>query len=97
MQLFLFCICGNHVRIIMEQIRAAGKRFHCQHCNEKVSKTLYYQHKKLYYNEDTKSWSKESPSQLEDNKSEGEEFTFSDSDTPQVESKCFRPLKMINF
>lgn len=33
------------------------KRFHCGHCGEKISKTLYYQHKKLYYSSSTNTWS----------------------------------------
>ena len=34
------------------------KRFHCDHCGEKISKTLYYQHKRLYYSSSTNSWRK---------------------------------------
>lgn len=32
------------------------KRYHCGHCNEKVSRTLYFQHKKLYYSASEKTW-----------------------------------------
>jgi len=61
------------------------KRFHCGHCGEKVSKTLYYQHKRLYYSSATNSWSRsayhdhpgEPPSS---GQVEGEEFTFSESE-----------------
>jgi hypothetical protein len=66
------------------------KRFHCGHCGEKISKTLYYQHKKLYYSSSTNSWSSDNdrvPSSLRDIRDEQamvtsqevDEFNFSDS------------------
>ena len=60
------------------------KRFHCQHCNKKISKTLYYQHKKGYYSSATSSWvthddetgkTSASHTSCEDQS----DFTFSDS------------------
>ena len=30
--------------------------YHCDHCGEKVSKTVYYQHKKLYYDKTSETW-----------------------------------------
>ena len=36
-----------------------GKRFYCGHCDEKISKTLYYQHKRIYYNSKTHKWNRD--------------------------------------
>ena len=54
---------------------SSEKRFHCQHCNEKVSKTLYYQHKSRYYCPLSRSWIKESSNKYTP---AVEDFTFSD-------------------
>lgn len=32
------------------------KKYFCGHCNAFVSKTLYYKHKKLYYDRRAKAW-----------------------------------------
>ena len=54
-------------------------RFYCEHCGEKVSKTLYYQHKKLYYTVDKQQWEKNSDEVSHGVASkEDEDFTFSD-------------------
>lgn len=54
-------------------------RFYCEHCGEKVSKTLYYQHKKLYYTVDKQQW-KKTPDEEAHHEAinEDEDFTFSD-------------------
>ena len=54
------------------------KRFHCQHCNEKISNTLYYQHKRRYY---SNTWQEDDQfSKLEGPEScrLEEDFVFSD-------------------
>ena len=33
-------------------------RLHCGHCDEYLSKTVYYQHKRLFYDRRSKKWSK---------------------------------------
>ena len=33
------------------------KQFYCEHCKKLVSKTLFYQHKRLYYDRVSKTWS----------------------------------------
>lgn len=35
------------------------KRLFCGHCKEYVSKSLFYKHKQLYYDEKEKKWCKE--------------------------------------
>ena len=35
------------------------KRLYCGHCEDYVSKTLYYKHKQIYYDDGNKKWSKE--------------------------------------
>ena len=58
------------------------KRFHCQHCGEKISKTLYYQHKKKYYCLRTGSWKRDSSeTSRQDPEAEFADFTFSDSES----------------
>lgn len=40
-------------------VAAAAKRskcYSCGHCGQSVSKTVYYQHKRLYYRDSTNSW-----------------------------------------
>lgn len=34
-------------------------KYFCGHCNRKLTKTLYFKHKKLYYDIRAKSWNKE--------------------------------------
>ncbi len=53
------------------------KRFHCEHCKEKISKTLYYQHKQLYYSSATNSWTCDIAAS--GHRAE-EEFSFSDDE-----------------
>ena len=80
-----------HVTIII--FDAMEKRFHCGHCGEKISKTLHFQHKRLYYSSSTRSWSSDRykdecvPSSLQVHDSmdtttsqEVDEFSFSDSE-----------------
>ena len=54
-------------------------RFYCEHCGEKVSKTLYYQHKKLYYTAEKQHWEQE-VALSHASASEEEDFTFSDEE-----------------
>lgn len=43
----------------MEEVAAGGsKRFYCRHCEQEVSKSTLYSHKKLYYDKRAKLWSK---------------------------------------
>lgn len=56
------------------------KRFHCGHCNEKVSKTLYYQHKKLYYSSADKSWTQATSPDSDEEPSQTEDVRLSESD-----------------
>ena len=39
--------------------RPKSKRYHCEHCDEYISKTLYYRHRSLYYDKHARKWSKE--------------------------------------
>lgn len=57
-------------------------RFYCEHCGEKVSKTFYYQHKKLYYTADKQQWERNLADEEVSyhSSSEEEDFTFSDNE-----------------
>ena len=58
-------------------------KYLCGHCNQKISKTLYYQHKKLFYSASTKSWKKEIKGitqRKEVNSPEPQDFRFSDDE-----------------
>ncbi len=33
------------------------KRYYCPHCKKRISKTLYYEHKRLFYNVKGRIWS----------------------------------------
>ncbi len=60
-------------------------RFYCEHCGEKVSKTLYYQHKKLYYTADRQHWERKTNDESFHLASE-EDFTFSDHEDNIMEA-----------
>lgn len=57
-----------------------NKRFHCQHCNEKISKTLYFEHKKLYYSVATREWQCVTQRSDPDGEDEDNDFCFSDAE-----------------
>ena len=65
-------------------------RYYCNHCGEKVSKTLYYAHKKLYYDVTLKQWrsgvacTSGTGGQCAKDKNEHDNFTFSDSDSTEL-------------
>jgi hypothetical protein len=53
----------------------------CEHCGEKVSKTVYYQHKKLYYDKTTETWMRQETSSVAtDDTVFVNDFCFSDDD-----------------
>ena len=49
------------------------KAYLCCHCNQELSKTSYYQHKKIYFDTTTKEWRKE---RIRPSAAVVEEFTF---------------------
>ena len=53
----------------------------CGHCGEKISRTLYYQHKKLYYSTATKTWKKRDDLVKWPDLEQYDEFTFSDTES----------------
>lgn len=60
------------------------RRFYCEHCGEKISKTLYYQHKRLYYSYDRQEWElskKVVGSEMTNSRSRSPDFIFSEDDT----------------
>lgn len=57
--------------------RPKKKLYFCNHCKEEVSKTLYFQHKKLFFNPDLNAWRSETDHQ-ESNVKECE-FNYSES------------------
>lgn len=40
-------------------LRPSKKRVLCGHCDELVSRSTYYQHKRLYFHVQSQKWSKE--------------------------------------
>lgn len=54
-------------------------RYYCGHCEEKISKTLYFRHKRLYYNPDSEEWISSKETQV-DNNDMVVDFTFHDDD-----------------
>jgi len=36
---------------------AVGSKRHCGHCDQRLSKTVYFHHKRLYYDKSNKQWS----------------------------------------
>ena len=66
------------------------KRFHSGHCGEKISKTLYYQHKRLYYSA-ANSWRNDSESGCTLNHSSEKEFIFSDDEADCEDPDCEDP------
>ena len=61
-----------------------------EHCGEKISKTLYYQHKHLYYSYDRQKWElskKVVGSEMTNSRSRSPDFTFSEDDTEPDDTK----------
>ena len=69
-------------------------RYYCGHCKEKISKTLYYSHKRLFYDITTRQWRSKSEAEasvltLKDadsshNRWKEADFTFFDSEGMNV-------------
>lgn len=53
------------------------KRFHCDHCGEKISKSLYFDHKRLYYSPASNTWKKITKGDMESQIFQ--DFDFADS------------------
>ena len=56
------------------------KRVFCPHCNDYISRSLYYQHRHLYYDEDRSIWCGNADS--DDNNLQDVSFEFSPSNSP---------------
>ena len=69
------------------------KRVYCPHCDEYLSKSAYYQHKLLYYDEAIQKWSTEirvsatSQAPLGVNSSDWVSFEFSPALTAETECR----------
>lgn len=61
--------------------RGGEKRFHCDHCGEKISRSLYFEHKRLFYSSVSNTWDKESLPV--DKKEPIQDFSFSDNETSE--------------
>ena len=42
----------------IKKMKTAPKRYFCGHCDQSLSKTVFYQHRRLYYNAESKKWCK---------------------------------------
>ena len=62
-------------KIIADAI--AKKSYNCGHCSKELSKTRYFQHRKLFYNKRTKEWSQQRVFETR----LGKDFNFSDNET----------------
>ena len=69
--------------------------YRCEHCGEQLSKTVYYQHKKLYYKKSTRTWLQGGASDATSESlvpSDGDhstrDFQFSDDEDMQTSSEC---------
>jgi hypothetical protein len=69
------CRC-LYFQIIMADNEVVSKRYFCGHCSKELSKTRFFQHRRLFYNRKTKEWSQQRffESRL------GENFNFSDNE-----------------
>jgi len=56
--------------------KKSRKSYFCGHCKEEVSKTLFFQHRKLYYDKRSREWKTErvTPNDL------GEDFDFEEAE-----------------
>ena len=68
--------------------------YYCNHCGERVSKTLYYAHKKLYYDATLNKWDTgTAPASDMEEHMHHDDFRFSDSDDSKEGSQRFLPNK----
>ena len=56
------------------------KRVYCEHCNEYISRSLYYLHRRQYYDPKQRKWSSDRiyTSPYSDSEEESEEFSVGD-------------------
>ena len=53
-------LCDSTFLNMAERSSLAGaKRFFCEHCDQELSKTSYFKHKKLFYDKKCRTWKKE--------------------------------------
>lgn len=66
------------------------KNYFCGHCHQHVSKTLFFQHRKLYYDKRAKQWNAERvvPVDL------GEDFDFARAEATEQEKTTAGNLEM---
>ena len=63
-------------------------RYYCNHCRQKVSKTLYFTHKKLYYDATTNRWDTDAHGGSSICQQDlSQDYTFSDSDSSDIGGK----------
>ena len=77
------CGCVQNIDIgILNRDKAFKKRGYCEHCGDYVSKTLYYQHRWSYYNENLRVWCQERVYQYQDGVDEPAAFSLLDTCVP---------------
>ena len=59
------------------------KSYFCGHCLQEVFKTLFFKHKKLYYNKHTREWSKE---RVTTHCDFGDDFEFAEAEALEREN-----------
>ena len=47
------------LEIEMSMANTTSKRYFCEHCEQQLSKTSYFKHKRLYYDRKSETWKKE--------------------------------------
>ena len=60
------------------------KRYFCDHCEQELSKTSYFKHKRLFYDRTSESWQKERV-HYNDSSEDFKEFEFQETEPFQPE------------
>ena len=75
-------------------VNSKSKFVYCGHCDEEVSRTKYYTHKRLYYDRDKKEWSQ--TKRLNFTITDDPEYPFADSQVQdQMDSEIYDGGKII--
>ena len=67
--------------------RRQWRKLYCPHCNEMVTKTMFYRHKRSFYNPRSKQWARSNITGMSDKSSSDEEAGSSTFLATPTESK----------
>ena len=86
------------LEIEMSMANTTSKRYFCEHCEQQLSKTSYFKHKRLYYDRKSETWKKERV-HYTDSSEDFNEFQVAescqgcDSSNHETFGEFFSPLK----